>query len=89
MMNWANIVPMVFPVLVAAVGWMITSVNAMQSDLIDIKSKMPALISPQGVPTDSPLSAAARAQLKEDLVTRIQELEVRVRLLEERTKERR
>jgi len=89
MMNWANIVPMVFPVLVAAVGWMITSVNAMQSDLIDIKSKMPALITPQGVPTDSPLSAAARAQLKEDLVTRIQELEVRVRLLEERTKERR
>ena len=68
---------------------MITSVNAMQSDLIDIKSKMPALITPQGVPTDSPLSAAARAQLKEDLVTRIQELEVRVRLLEERTKERR
>jgi len=81
-MNWSNIVPMVFPVLVAAVGWMITSVNAMQSDLIDIKSKMPALITPQGVPTDSPLSAAARAQLKEDLVTRIQELEVRVRLLE-------
>jgi len=31
-MNWANIVPMVFPVLVAAVGWMITSVNAMQNE---------------------------------------------------------
>ena len=88
-MNWANIVPMVFPILVAAVGWMITSVNSLQSDLIDIKSKMPALITPQGVPTDSPVSAAARAQMKEDLVTRIQELEVRVRLLEERTKERR
>jgi hypothetical protein len=88
-MNWANIVPMVFPILVAAVGWMITSVNSLQSDLIDIKSKMPALITPQGVPTDSPISAAARAQMKEDLVTRIQELEVRVRLLEERTKERR
>jgi hypothetical protein len=88
-MNWANIVPMVFPILVAAVGWMITSVNSLQSDLIDIKSKMPALITPQGVPTDSPISAAARAQMKEDLVTRIQELEVRVRLLEERTKEHR
>jgi phage baseplate assembly protein W len=57
--------------------------------LIDIKSKMPALITPQGVPTDSPISAAARVQMKEDLVTRIQELEVRVRLLEERTKEHR
>jgi len=79
----------VFPVLVAAVGWIINSVTSMQNDLIDIKSKMPALITPQGVPTDSPLSAAARGQLKEDLVNRIQELEVRVRLLEERTKEHR
>jgi hypothetical protein len=88
-MDWSKVIPMVFPVLVAAVGWMINSVTSMQNDLIDIKSKMPALISPQGVPTDSPLSAAARGQLKEDLVNRIQELEVRVRLLEERTKERR
>ena len=67
---------------------MITSVNSMQGDLIDIKSKMPALITPQGVPTDSPLSAAARAQLKEDLVGRIQELDVRVRLLEEKQKDK-
>ena len=79
---------MIFPVMVAAVGWMITSVNSMQGDLIDIKSKMPALITPQGVPTDSPLSAAARAQLKEDLVGRIQELDVRVRLLEEKQKDK-
>ena len=80
---------MIFPVMVAAVGWVITSVNSMQSDLIDIKSKMPALITPQGTPTDSPVSAAARAQLKEDLVTRLQELDVRVRLMEERLQERR
>jgi hypothetical protein len=86
MMNWSNIVSMIFPVMVAAVGWMITSVNSMQSDLVDIKSKMPALITQQGVPTDSPISAAARAQLKEDLVGRIQEIDVRVRLLEERNK---
>ena len=88
-MDWSKVIPMVFPVLVAAVGWMINSVTSMQNDLIDIKSKMPALITPQGVPTDSPLSAAARVQLKEDLVNRIQELEVRVRLLEERIKEHR
>jgi len=86
--EWSKIIPMIFPVMVAAVGWMITSVNSMQGDLIDIKSKMPALITPQGVPTDSPLSAAARAQLKEDLVGRIQELDVRVRLLEEKQKDK-
>jgi hypothetical protein len=85
-MNWSNIVPMIFPIMVAAVGWMITSVNSMQSDLVDIKSKMPALITSQGIPTDSPISAAARAQLKEDLIGRIQDIDVRVRLLEERNK---
>jgi hypothetical protein len=85
-MNWSNIVPMIFPIMVAAVGWMITSVNSMQGDLVDIKSKMPALITSQGIPTDSPISAAARAQLKEDLVGRIQDIDVRVRLLEERNK---
>ena len=85
-MNWSNIVPMIFPIMVAAVGWMITSVNSMQGDLVDIKSKMPALITSQGVPTDSPISAAARTQLKEDLVGRIQDIDVRVRLLEERNK---
>jgi hypothetical protein len=87
-MDWAKIVPMVFPVMVAAVGWMITSVNSMQGDLIDIKSKMPALISSQGIPTDSPLSAAARAQLKEELTTKMQDLDVRIRLLEEKAKEK-
>jgi len=87
-MEWSKIIGMIFPVMVAAVGWMITSVNSMQGDLIDIKSKMPALIMSQGVPTDSPLSAAAREQLKEDLVGRIQELDVRVRLLEEKLKDK-
>ena len=88
-MDWSKVIPMIFPVLVAAVGWMINSVTSMQNDLIDIKSKMPALITPQGTPTDSPMSAEARNKLKEELVTRIQELDVRVRLLEERLKERR
>ena len=88
-MDWSKVIPMIFPVLVAAVGWMINSVTSMQNDLIDIKSKMPALITPQGTPTDSPVSAEARNKLKEELVTRIQELDVRVRLLEERLKERR
>lgn len=88
-MDWSKVIPMIFPVLVAAVGWMINSVTSMQNDLIDIKSKMPALITSQGTPTDSPLSAEARNKLKEDLVNRIQELDVRVRLLEERLKERR
>lgn len=79
---------MAFPVIVAAIGWMISSVNSMQGDLIDIKAKMPALITPQGVPTDSPISAENRAKLKEELMAKINELQVQVKLIEEREKQR-
>jgi hypothetical protein len=87
-MEPGKLIPMIFPVLVAAVGWMISSVNSMQGDLIDIKSKMPALITAQGVPTDSPLSAEARNKLKEEINNKIGELNVRIRILEEHDKDR-
>lgn len=86
-MDWTKVIPMIFPVMVAAVGWMITSVNNMQSDMIDIKSKMPALITSQGVPTDSPISAEARNKLKEEINNKIGELNVRIRILEEHEKD--
>ena len=86
-MDWTKVIPMIFPVMVAAVGWMITSVNNMQSDMIDIKSKMPALITQQGVPTDSPISAEARNKLKEEINNKIGELNVRIRILEEHEKD--
>ena len=88
MFDTSKIVPMVFPVMVAAVGWMITSVTTMQSELVDIRSKMPALITPQGVPTDSPISAEARAKLKEDLYEKLNQIAVRVTLLEERSRDK-
>ena len=56
-----------FPVLVAAVGWLIGNLTSIQHDLTDIKSKMPALITTDGRPTDSPISAEARHKLKEDI----------------------
>ena len=87
-MDWTKVIPMIFPVMVAAVGWMITSVNNMQSDMIDIKSKMPALITQQGVPTDSPISAEARTRLKEELKAQMGELNVRIRILEEHDMQR-
>ena len=85
-MNWDKVTGMLFPVLISAVAWMINSVTSMENDLIDIKSKMPALITPQGVPTDSPLSAAERVKLKEELNKEISELNVRIRILEEHEK---
>lgn len=77
---------MIFPVMVAAVGWMISSVNTMQNELVDIRSKMPALITPDGRPTDSPISAEARNKMKEEINNKIGELNVRIRILEEHEK---
>lgn len=79
---------MLFPVIVSAIAWMITSVSSMQSELVDIKSKMPALITSDGRPTDSPISAEARVKLKEELKAQISELNVRIRILEEHDMQR-
>ena len=59
---------------------------SIQADLISIKSKMPNLITEQGVPTDSPISVEARARMKEELRAQMGELNVRIRILEEHEK---
>ena len=84
-----KITSMLFPVIVSAIAWLLTSMASIQADLINIKSKMPNLITEQGVPTDSPVSAEARAKLKEELKAQIGELNVRIRILEEHEKDRR
>ena len=83
-MNMEKITNMLFPVIVSAIAWLLTSMSSIQADLINIKSKMPILITEQGVPTDSPISAENRFKLKEELKNQIAELSIRVRLLEER-----
>jgi len=85
-MEMGKIAEKLFPVLVAAVGWLIGNLTSIQHDLVDIKSKMPALITSDGRPTDSPISAEARHKLKEDIYKDIHDLQVRLKLLEERSK---
>jgi len=81
-----KITSMLFPVIVLAIAWLLTSMTTIQADLITIKSKMPNLITEQGIPTDSPISAEARARLREELKGQIAELSIRIRLLEEHEK---
>jgi len=85
-MNMEKLTSMMFPVIISAIAWLLTSMASIQADLISIKSKMPNLITEQGVPTDSPTSAEARARLKEELKGQIAELSIRIRLLEEHEK---
>ena len=85
-MNWGEILKMVIPILVVSIGWLLGQVSSFSNRLISIESKMPALITSEGVPTDSPLSAEKRARMREDLQKEINDLNVRLRLLEERGK---
>ena len=77
---------MLFPVLLAAVGWLLREIASLNNRLLSIESKMPALITSEGVPTDSPISAARRQDLKDDIMEDIHDLQVRVKLMEERNK---
>lgn len=85
-MNMQKIVDMLFPVLLAAVGWLLTEIASFNNRLLSIESKMPALITSEGVPTDSPISATRRQDLKDDIMEDIHDLQVRVKLMEERGK---
>ena len=85
-MNMEKITSMLFPVIVSAIAWLLTSMSSIQADLITIKSKMPILITEQGVIIDSPQSAEARAKMREEIKSEIAELHIRVRLLEEHEK---
>ena len=85
-MNMQKIVDMLFPVLLAAVGWLLTEIASFNNRLMSVESKMPALITEEGVPTDSPLSASRRQELKDDIMEDIHDLQVRVKLMEERSK---
>ena len=85
-MNMQKVIDMLFPVLLAAVGWLLTEIASFNNRLLSIESKMPALITSEGVPTDSSISAGRRQQMKDDIMEDIHDLQVRVKLMEERQK---
>ena len=85
-MNWADVLKAVIPIIVASLAWLLGQVNEFSTRLTRIEGAMPALITKEGVPTDSPVSADARHKLKEQIYTDIHQLQVKVQLLEEREK---
>ena len=85
-MSWSDVLKAVIPIVVAALAWLLGQVASFSERLTKIEGQMPALITPQGVPTDSPLSAEARHKLKEEIYKEVNDLHVRVKLLEERAK---
>ena len=85
-MNWQDVLKAVIPIVIAALAWLLGQVGEFSTRLTKIEGSMPVLITPSGVPTDSPISADARHKLKEELYKDIHDLQVRVKLMEERQK---
>ena len=85
-MGWSDVLKAVIPIVVAAIAWLLGQVASFSDRLTRIEGAMPALITKEGVPTDSPISAERRAVLKEQIYKDINDLQVKVKLLEEREK---
>ena len=85
-MAWSDVLKAIIPIVVACIAWLLGQVASFSERLTKIEGQMPALITKEGTPTDSPISAEKRAVLKEGLMQHINELQVKVRLLEEREK---
>lgn len=83
--DFSKIINMLFPVLVAAIGWLLSQLNTLTLKVQDLEGKMPILITSNGTPTDSPISAEARYKLREEITKQINDLAVRVRILEKIT----
>ncbi len=85
-MNMQDVMKAVIPILVACIAWLLGQVSSFQTRLTQIESKMPALITSESIPTDSPISAERRAKMREEIHKELNELNIRVKLLEERSK---
>jgi hypothetical protein len=85
-MNWSDALKAIIPIVVMSLAWLLGQVNDFSTRLTKIEGSMPALITKEGVPTDSPISAERRHILKEEIYKDIHQLQVKVQLLEEREK---
>jgi hypothetical protein len=85
-MAWSDVLKAVVPIVVAALAWLLGQVTSFSERLTKIEGSMPALITKEGIPTDSPISAERRHLLKEEIYRDIHQLQVKVQLLEEREK---
>jgi len=82
-MNWSDILKAIIPIVVMCLAWLLGQVNSFNERLTKIEGQMPALITKEGIPTDSPISAERRMIMKEQIYKDINELQVKVKLLEE------
>ena len=86
-MNMQAIITSLIPVLLAAIGFLITSINGIANRMYQVESKMMQLISPDGQVVPSPENAFQRQIIREEFMMKHMETIGRLTLLEEKVKE--
>lgn len=81
-MDWTKLGTSLIPLVLGALWWVISSIQATNSQLSQLQANMMQLIDPQGQIIPSPGNALARQALREDLMRSIHDLQVRIKLLE-------
>lgn len=86
-MNIQSIIASLIPVLLAAIGFLITSINGIENRMYQAESKLMQLISPDGQVVPSPENAFQRQIIREEFMLKYMEALNRLTLLEEKMKE--
>ena len=86
-MNVQAIITSLIPVLLAAIGFLITSINGIENRMYQVESKMMQLISPDGQVVPSPENAFQRQVVREEFMMKYMEALNRLTLLEEKVNE--
>lgn len=81
-LNVQSILTALAPILFAAVGYLITSLNELESRIQKTEGYLMLLVTPQGEIVASPANSIERQKLREEFMHIIHDMQVRVKLLE-------
>jgi len=81
-LNIQSILTALAPILFAAVGYLITSLNELESRLQKTEGYLMLLVTPSGEIVASPTNSIERQKLREDFMVYIHDHEVRLKLME-------
>ena len=82
--NVQSILTALAPILFAAVGYLITSLNELESRIQKTEGYLMLLVTPSGEIVASPTNSIERQKLREDFMGYIHDHEVRLKLMEAR-----
>ena len=81
-LNIQSVLTAMAPILFAAVGYLITSLNDLESRIQKTEGYLMLLVTPQGEIVASPANSIERQKLREEFMHIIHDLQVRIKLLE-------